>query len=120
MDWKDAERDANGRRLLRSKLRIGAGWLVCSRTPVPPLQFFDAALRYVDAIKTLVTLLPALSAATKSEGAAVRKDTRRSRPLVGDNMVGNAIWADLPQRAPSRRPKSSFSELAEHLRNVEA
>ena len=47
--------------------------LVCSRTPVPPLQFFDAALRYVDAIKMLVTLLPALSAATKSEGAAVRK-----------------------------------------------
>ena len=46
---------------------------MCSRTPVPPLQFFDAALRYVDAIKTLVTLLPALSAATKSEGAAVRK-----------------------------------------------
>ena len=33
-------------------------------------------------------------------------------------MVGNGIWADLPQRAPSRRPKSSFSELAEHLRNV--
>src|SRR4051794_40339408 len=49
--------------------------LVQSRSPVPPVQFYDAALRYVDTIKTLVTLLPALTAATapQSGGAVVRR-----------------------------------------------
>ena len=99
--------------------------LVRSRFPVGPhVAVFENFERYVGALKMLVSVLPALSEAISpapTAGAIVRKDVR-AFPKRGDNMVGQAIWSNcFPQRPPApRRARSSFSELAEHLRNQEA
>jgi hypothetical protein len=99
--------------------------LVRSRFPVGPhVALYDNIGRYADVLKTLVSVLPALSAATapQSSDGAMRKDVTRRRPARGEHMFGDTYWNDLPKRAPSRqsKPRGSFSELAEHLNRMEA
>ena len=89
--------------------------LVRSRFPADARsKHLDTLLQWTKAMQKLVTALPQLVAV---DAGAMMHKASRSRPSRGDFMVGQAHWADLPQRLPSPKRPTSFSELAMALNN---
>ena len=92
--------------------------LVTSRFPADARSKYLGDLQnWVGVFKQMVNALQvaAADAATPSEGAMMHKAASRRWPSKGDYMVGGDIWNASAARAPSPRPKSSFSELAQEL-----
>jgi hypothetical protein len=75
-------------------------------------------------MQKFVAVLPQLAAVTstaQTAGVEMHKHARRRWPSKGDHMIGANFESYYVTRAPSQpRPKTSFAELADHLRNMEA
>jgi hypothetical protein len=85
--------------------------------PSSVVKNFDIIQKQLANVQALVAALPPHLFAA----APVREPpTTRRHPTVGDTMHGDAFWADFPKRAPKPKPRTSFGELADHLRNLEA
>ena len=99
--------------------------LVTSRYPADARsKHLGNLLEWAGALQKLAAALPQLmvpSAAAQTAGAFMHKDTPRRVPRKGEYMHGANFAAQPARSAPSQpRLKTSFSELAEHLRSLEA
>jgi hypothetical protein len=95
--------------------------LVTSRFPASAqAKLFENLRQYFDVLSKVMPLLPQVAAMppATSDGAVLRKDTRRRWPAKGEHLHGGVFCngcitdASLPRRQVS---KSSFTELAEAL-----